>query len=65
LTGEALSAATGVDLRKDGVVTPAEAKRRGVTEATVTALTERPVIGAKLERIDADREARRWFGERQ
>jgi hypothetical protein len=64
LTGEALSAATGVDLRKDGIVTPAEAKRRGVSKETVEALTDRPVIGAKLERIDADREARRWFGDR-
>lgn len=65
LTGEALSAATGVDLRKDGIVTPAEAKRRGVSKETVEALTDRPVIGTKLERIDADREARRWFGEQQ
>ena len=65
LTGALLTAATGVDLSKDGIVTPAEAKRRGVNEATITALTDRPVIGAKLERIDADREARRWFGEQQ
>lgn len=62
LTGEALSAVTGIDLRKDGVVTPAEAKRRGVAETVITTLTERPLIGTKLERIDADREARKVFG---
>lgn len=62
LSGVMLSAMTGVDLLKDGIVTPAEAKRRGVSEATIATLTDRPVIGTKLERIDADREARRWFG---
>lgn len=62
LTGEALSTATGVNLRKDGLVTPAEAKRRGVPEAVVSSLTERPAIGVKLERIDVQREAARMFG---
>lgn len=62
MTGQALSAATGVNLLKDGVVTPAEAKRRGVPEAVVTALTERPPIGSKLERIDADAVGRKHFG---
>jgi hypothetical protein len=64
LSGVMLSAMTGVDLLKDGIVTPAEAKRRGVSKETVEALTDRPVIGTKLERIDANREARRWFGDR-
>jgi hypothetical protein len=62
LTGDFLSAATGKPLIKAGIVTPAEAKRRGVPESVITALTDRPLIGTKLERIDADSEARRHFG---
>lgn len=62
MSGEALSAATGRKLTKDSIVTPAEAKRRGVPEAVVAALTERPSIGTKLERIDADQVARKIFG---
>lgn len=64
MSGKALSAATGVDLTKDGVVTPAEAERRGVDKVLVTALTNRPIIGTKLERIDADAIGRKIFGER-
>jgi hypothetical protein len=64
LTGDMLSIAAGVDLRKDGLVTPAEAKRRGVSETAIAALTDRPSIGVKLERIDADREGRKAFGDR-
>lgn len=63
LTGAALSAASGVDLRKDGIVTPAEAERRGVDKSVLAALTDRPLIGTKLSRIDADALARREFGE--
>lgn len=63
LSGAALSAAAGVDLTKDGLVTPAEAERRGVGKEVITALTERPNIGVKLERVDADAMARRVFGD--
>lgn len=62
MSGKALSATTGTDLTKDGIVTPAEAERRGVDKAVVTALTSRPIIGVKLERIDADAIGRRIFG---
>lgn len=61
-SGRLLSAMTGVDLMDDKCVTPAEAKRRGVPEDVVAALTTRPLIGKKLERIDADAEIRRVFG---
>jgi len=63
-TGRMLSALTGVDLTADGAVTPAEAKRRGVTPEALTAITERPMIGSKLKRIDPDRAARKMFGDR-
>lgn len=62
LTGDTMSMVTGVDLRKDGLVTPAEAKRRGVSETSIAALTERPSIGTKLEKIDVQREAAKRHG---
>jgi hypothetical protein len=62
MSGKALSAAVGADLTKDGIVTPAEAERRGVDKTLVTALTSRPIIGTKLERIDADAIGRKIFG---
>lgn len=62
LTGDVLSIAVGVNLRKDGLVTPAEAKRRGVSDEAIAALTDRPSIGTKLERIDVQREAAKRHG---
>lgn len=62
ITAEAITLASGVDVRKIDTVTPAEAKRRGMSEDVVKALTERPIIGTKLERIDADATARKHFG---
>ena len=64
LSGAALTAASGVPLVKDGLVTPAEAERRGVSKDVVASLTDRPLIGVKLERVDHDAIARRVFGER-
>jgi len=62
LTGAALSMAAGVDLSKDGIVTPAEAERRGVSKEAVAALTDRPLLDAKLKQIDVDARARAVFG---
>lgn len=62
MTGALLSAATGVSLTKDGVVTPAEAERRGVDPAVVASLTTRPLIGAKLSKVDPNAMVRRVFG---
>lgn len=62
LTGAMLSAAAGTDLTKDSIVTPAEAERRGVSKAAIAALTERPTLPAKLQKIDVDAKARRAFG---
>lgn len=64
LTAHALSAALGVDLTTDKMPTPAEAERRGVDKTVLAGLTERPMIGQKLTKIDADAIARRAFGER-
>lgn len=63
LTGKALSAALGVDLVKDGLVTPAEAERRGVPEEVIAALVDRPTLPSKLKSIDVEAKARAAFGE--
>lgn len=62
LTGKMLSLASGVDLVKDGLVTPAEAIRRGVPKEAVEKLVDRPMLDPKLKRIDADAKARAVFG---
>lgn len=41
------------------LVTPAEAKRRGVSDEVIAKYTKRPLIGQKLVKIDADAEARK------
>lgn len=62
MSGAMLTAMSGVDCTKDAICTPAEAKRRGVSEEVVKALTHRPSIGSKLTKIDAEREVRNAFG---
>ena len=59
--GTILSVMTGVDLMKAGTVTPAEAERRGVPKEAIAALTDRPMVGEKLQQINADRKARKIF----
>ena len=63
LTGAVLSALAGVDLAKDGAVTPAEAERRGVSKEAITALTDRPLLDPKLKAVDVDARARALFGD--
>jgi hypothetical protein len=61
ITPEFLQTMTGVDVSKVGMVTPAEAERRGVTKELVKMWTDRPVTGYKLNRIDPDKEVRKVF----
>ncbi|HRQ13038.1 MAG TPA: DUF2800 domain-containing protein [Promineifilum sp.] len=53
---------TGIDVTKPGMVTPAEAERRGVNKMVTNSLTERPSTGKKLVRVDANRKAKHIFG---
>jgi len=50
---------TGIDLTKPGLVTPAEAERRGADPKVIEAMTERPLTGVKLIRSTADKRARK------
>lgn len=52
---------TGKVLSVEKLVTPAEAERRGVDEATVKALTNRPMIGVKLVRVKASKKGAKLF----
>lgn len=61
VTAGMLKGLTGKDLVKDALVTPAEAKRRGVNEEFIKLVTERPTTGLKLVRISADEKAKRLF----
>lgn len=64
LNAEGLKLASGIDLSKPGLVTPAEAKRRGVPETVVKALTERPTTGIKLIRQSIDERAKKLLSTR-
>ncbi len=59
ITGPLLSATSKIDCNKPGTITPAEFLRRGGSQATYDALTERPMTGAKLRRIDPNKRAQR------
>jgi Protein of unknown function (DUF2800) len=53
---------TGKDLSKPGLVTPGEAKKRGVPELVIKSLTERPMTGIKLVRAEASKRAEKLLG---
>lgn len=59
MNGPMLKALTGKDLTTEKLVTPAEAKRQGVSEVVLKAITTRPMIGVKLERVKASKKAER------
>ena len=65
LTPEFLTMTTGIDCTKTSAITPAEFVRRGGRESVVEKLTERPLIGSKLVRIDADKNAKRILGSKK
>jgi hypothetical protein len=59
VTAEMVKLLTGVDISKPGMITPTQAKAKGVTPTVLESLAERPMTGAKLVRADADSLARR------
>ncbi len=59
LTAEALTVLIGPNAATLKAVTPAEAKRRGVSEDVVKLFTERVPTSQNLVRVDADKRARR------
>jgi hypothetical protein len=64
LTAQSVALVTGVDVTKPELVTPAEAKRRGVPEPVIKSLTERPSTGVKLVRRSVDEHAKKLLNPR-
>lgn len=58
LDGKILTVMTGIDCVKPATITPAEFKRRGGSESVMKSLTERPMTGTKLVRVDPDKLAK-------
>lgn len=56
---QALKVWTGIDATEPKLITPAEYERRGVPEGLLKLLTERPVTGIKLIRVDPSKRAER------
>lgn len=53
---------TGVDCSESKLITPTQAKKKGVSESILKTITERPETGIKLTRIDANEKASRLLG---
>lgn len=65
LTLEMLQVLTGKQLSEPAkICTPAEAKRRGVSEDVVKSLTYRPMKGVQIVRMDHEKQAKKAFGAR-
>jgi hypothetical protein len=52
----------GKDLSKPALITPAQAVKKGISQAAIDSLCERREKGAKLVRMDADTAVRKLFG---
>jgi hypothetical protein len=64
ITPELVQILTGVDCSKKELITPTQAKARGVSEETIKSLTERPSTGFKLVNVDASKKAEKLFGKK-
>lgn len=61
INADMLKVLTGKDLTKNQLITPAQAKKAGVSEIVVATLTERRNKGVKLVRVNADTKASKMF----
>lgn len=64
ITPEFLALTTKVDCTKTAIISPNEAKKRGIPEHVVKSLTDRPLKGKKLVRAETDKVAARLLGKR-
>lgn len=64
VTAEFLALTTKVECTKATIISPTEAKKRGIPEHVVKSLTERPFRGKKLIRADTNKVAERLLGKR-
>jgi len=65
VTVDLMQTLTGVNLSKPQLVTPAQAEKAGVSKDIVALFAERRAKGSKLVRVDTDKRAAKFFGERK
>lgn len=59
---ELIKIMTGIDIRKDAMLTPAQAIKKGVPESIIDTFTTRPRLAAKLVHKSAAKRAEKLFG---
>ena len=64
VTPELLETVTGLDCSVKKLITPAQAKKKGVPEELINQFTHRPDNGFKLVHIDENKLATKYFGEK-
>lgn len=62
ITSDVIKAMSGVDVRVDKIMTPAQAKKAGVPEELIKSMTHRPDNGFKLVAVDENKLAQKMFG---
>lgn len=62
ITSDVVKMMSGVDVRVDKIMTPAQAKKAGVPEELIKSMTHRPDNGFKLVAIDENKMAQKMFG---
>lgn len=63
ITPETVQMLVGMDISKKTLITPNQAAKKGVSEAAIESLCERREKGIKLAKIDANKAAKKMFGD--
>lgn len=65
ITSDVVKLMSGIDVRVDKIMTPAQAKKAGVPEDLLNSLTHRPDNGFKLVAVDENKMAEKMFGKKE
>lgn len=65
ITSDVVKMISGVDVRVDKIMTPAQAKKAGVPEDLIKSMTHRPDNGFKLVAVDENKLAQKMFGKKE
>ena len=65
ITSDVVKMMSGVDVRVDKIMTPAQAKKAGVPEDLIKSMTHRPDNGFKLVAVDENKLAQKMFGKKE
>lgn len=65
ITSDVVKMMSGVDVRVDKIMTPAQAKKAGVPEELIKSMTHRPDNGFKLVAVDEKKLAEKMFGKKE